>query len=1046
MFPQVSTRVSFPRLEEKILDFWTAHEVFARSIAQRTGRPEYVFYDGPPFATGLPHYGHLLAGTIKDVIPRYQTMRGKLVERRFGWDCHGLPVEYEMEQALKISGKREIERYGIDRFNEACRGIVLRYTAQWEEIVARMGRWVDFKNHYRTMDPDYMESLWWVFKTIWDKGLLYEGTKSMPYCPRCATPLSNFEVQQNYIEVEDPALTVRFRSRTREHAYYLAWTTTPWTLPSNVALAVGAEIPYVLVGDKEDGRRYILAEARVGLYWRSSEKYAILDRFPGAALAGEAYEPLFPYFAAKEAEGAFRIHTADFVATDEGTGIVHIAPGFGEEDHDLAGRKGIPVVCPVDAEGCFTSEVPDWQGVFVKEADDAIVLRLKAEKKLVRREKYAHNYPHCWRCESPLIFRAISTWFVRIEPIKEAMLAANRAINWVPAHIKEGRFGKWLAGARDWAVSRNRYWGTPLPIWKCACGEAVCVGSRAELEELSRTRLDDLHKHFADKVTIPCGACKGVMARVPEVLDCWFESGSMPYAQSHYPFEHKARFEASFPADFIGEGLDQTRGWFYTLVVLGTALFGKAPFKNVVVNGLVLAENGQKMSKRLKNYPEPREVIDKYGADALRLYLLDSPLVRAEDLRFSEKGVQDKLRTILLPLWNALCFFAGYANIDAWTPDQTEEPEELLDRWIMSSLQRLKRRAAAAMDAYDLQGAIEPLVAFIEDLTNWYIRRSRRRFWKPGGDAGKRAAYTTLYRVLKELARAIAPFVPFIAEEIHRALRRDDAPESVHLCEYPLPDPRHEDEALDALMGRAIEAAGMARALRVKHKLKIRQPLAALILVTRDRAEREGLAQLADLLRDELNVKEIRLAENEDDLVDIAAKPDFKALGPRLGPKVKQAAPRIAKLDRAALRHLEAGGSVELSIGGEAVPIAFSDIVLTRTEKEGLIVENSGTLTVGLDTHLTPELIAEGLAREFVNKVQNMRKDAEFEITDRIEVRFKADAEVAAALAAYKDYVAGEVLADAIEPCASAPAGAETWDLNGREAAIAIARRDKNPA
>ena len=479
------------------------------------------------------------------------------------------------------------------------------------------------------------------------------------------------------------------------------------------------------------------------------------------------------------------------------------------------------------------------------------------------------------------------------------------------------------------------------------------------------------------------------------------------------------------------------------MVVLGAALFGKAPFKNVVVNGLVLAENGQKMSKRLKNYPEPRAVIDAYGADALRLYLLDSPLVRAEDLRFSEKGVQDKLRTILLPLWNALCFFTGYANIDAWTPDQAAEPEELIDRWIMSSLQRLKRRAAAAMDAYDLQGAIEPLVAFIEDLTNWYIRRSRRRFWKSGDGADKRAAYTTLYRVLKELARAIAPFVPFIAEEIHRALRRDDEPESVHLCDYPLPDPRYENEALDALMGRAIEAAGLARALRVKHKLKIRQPLAALILVTRDKAEREGLARLAELLRDELNVKAIRLAENEDDLVDITAKADFKALGPRLGPKVKRAAALIAELDRATLRRLEAGGSVELSLDGEPVPIAFTDIVLNRIEKEGLIVANAGTLTVGLDTHLTPELIAEGLAREFVNKVQNMRKEAQFEVTDRIAVRFKADAEVTAALAAHKDYVAGEVLAEAIEPCAKAPAGAETWDLNGREVAIAVARKGR---
>jgi len=1040
MFPGVSTKISFPAMEEEVLGFWRKERVFERSLARREGAPEYVFYDGPPFATGLPHYGHLLAGTIKDVIPRYRTMRGKHVERRFGWDCHGLPVEYEMEQTLNISGKRQIEEYGVDRFNEACRGIVLRYTAQWREIVERMGRWVDFDNDYKTMDLPYMESIWWVFKSIWDKGLIYEGTKSMPYCPRCATPLSNFEVQQNYVEVDDPALTARFRSLGEERTYFLAWTTTPWTLPSNLALAVGEDITYVLVLDKESGDRYILAEARLGEYWRSEDEYEIIEKIPAAALAGRGYEPLFPYFRHLSEKGAFRVYLADFVSTEEGTGIVHIAPGFGEVDHELALKEGFPIVCPVDAEGRFTEEVPDWAGRFVKDADGEIMERLKREGKIVRRERIKHNYPHCWRCDSALIFRAISTWFVRVEPIKEAMLEANREINWVPAHIKEGRFGKWLAGARDWAISRNRYWGTPLPIWRCGCGEKVCVGSLDELERLSGERLNDIHKHFVDRVAFPCPACGKKTERVSEVLDCWFESGAMPYAQKHYPFENKEWFEANFPADFIGEGLDQTRGWFYTLVVLGTALFGKAPFRNVVVNGLVLAEDGQKMSKRLKNYPEPKYILDRYGADALRLYLLHSPLVKAEDLRFSEKGVQDKLRTILLPLWNALCFFVNYANIDRWSPERRSEPVSLLDRWIMARLQRLKRGVIESMDAYDLQRSIEPLVVFIEDLTNWYIRRSRRRFWKTEDDEDKQAAYTTLYTVLKELSMVLAPFVPFLAEKIYLTLRTPDDPESVHLADFPLPAEKYEDPELDAVMTRAIEAAGMARSLRVKHKLKVRQSLPAVILVTRDRAERERLSRVADLLKGELNVKEVRFAENEEDLVDFSAKANFKVLGPRLGPKVKKVAPLIERLSPADLNRLSAGEKLEIAVDGEKVEITQEDVEIRRREKPDLVVENSGTLTVALDTHLTPELIAEGLAREFVNKVQNMRKEAGFEITDRIEVAYSGDDEVKSAISAFESYVAGEILAEKIEPAADPPPESRSWDLNGRPVAIAVKR------
>ena len=700
-------QANFPQMEQDTLAFWEQNNTFEKSKENRKGAPEFIFYDGPPFATGLPHYGHLLAGTIKDVVPRYQTMRGKFCERGFGWDCHGLPVEYEMEKMLNLSGKREIETYGIDKFNEACRGIVLRYTKEWEQIVKRMGRWVDFKNGYRTMDRDYMESIWWVFKQLWDQGLIYEGHKILPYCSRCATPLSNFEANQGYMEVDDPAITIRFKIDGQENAYFLAWTTTPWTLPSNMALASGPDIDYVKVND--NGTFYILAESRLGAYYKKDVP-PVVERCKGKDLAGMSYEPLFPYFTGKKAEGAFRMINADYVSTEDGTGIVHIAPGFGEDDAIAGKANGIPEVCPLDEECKFTKEIPDYAGLYVKDADKEIIKRLKDEGKLVHRGTIKHNYPHCWRDDSPLIYKAISTWFVRIDRIKEKMLNSNAQMSWVPEHIKEGRFGKWLENARDWAISRNRYWGCPLPIWRNKeTGEAVCVGSVAELEELTGQKVDDIHKHFVDKLTIKSKS-GAVLTRVPEVLDCWFESGSMPYAQKHYPFDNKEHFEQNFPADFIAEGLDQTRGWFYTLVVLSSALFGEPPAKNVVVNGLILAEDGQKMSKRKKNYPDPSDVIDTYGADALRLFLLGSPVVRAEDLKFSEEGIKEVLRGVMLPIWNAYSFFTTYANVDNWEPPEgelkaPENPANPLDRWILSSLSDMVTEIREAMDSYPHQKA-----------------------------------------------------------------------------------------------------------------------------------------------------------------------------------------------------------------------------------------------------------------------------------------------------------------------------------------------------
>ncbi len=1048
MFEPVSSKVNFAELEAEILAFWEAHKTFEKSLEQRKGAKEFVFYDGPPFATGLPHYGHLLAGTIKDIVPRYQAMRGHYVERRFGWDCHGLPVEFEMEQELKISGKREIEQLGVDVFNEKCRSIVLRYTREWRQVVTRMGRWVDFDHDYKTMDLSYMESIWWVFKTLWDRQLIYEGNKILPYCPRCATPLSNFETNQGYAEVQDPAITVRFALEGAVNTFILAWTTTPWTLPSNMALAVGAKITYVKIRDGEN--MYILAKERLPIYYKKDAPVEVLEELPGSALAGLRYEPLFPYFAAKKNEGAFRVLTADFVSTEDGTGIVHIAPGFGEDDYQLGRKENVPVVCPVDEEGRFTAEVSDYVGREVKEADSDIMRRLKQEGRLVHRSTLQHSYPHCWRCDTPLIYRAISTWFVRVEQLRERMMAANKKIKWMPEHLQEGRFGKWIENARDWAISRNRYWGAPLPIWRNAAGEVRCVGSVAELEKLTGHKVADLHKHFVDALEIPSEQGGEPLRRIPEVLDCWFESGAMPYAQSHYPFENKERFEAHFPADFIAEGLDQTRGWFYTLNVLATALFDQPAFKNVVVNGLVLAADGRKMSKRLKNYPDPSKILDEYGADALRLYLIHSPVVRAENLCFSEEGVKHSLRHLLIPWWNAYSFFVTYARIDGWKPGAGATQAEgagggggaLLDRWILSALERLTQEVVAAMDRYDLQQAVRPFVQFVEELTNWYIRRSRRRFWKSLDDADKAQAYATLYRVLMTLSKIAAPFVPFMSEAIYRNLRTADQPESVHLCDFPVSSGGRDLE-LEEQMSLVMAAVGMGRQLRADFNLKVRQPLSGLHVICRDEARLARLKALSELMAEELNVREVWFGRDETELADLSAKPNFGRLGPRLGAQVKKAAQAIQKMDVSAMAELLNGRNVLLSVDGQAVEFTPEEIIIERKPKEGLAVASEGDLVVALEMKLTPELVCEGLAREFVNKVQTMRKEADLDVVQRIRLDVQADEEVREALREHAGYIATETLCEDCALVEQVPEGALAWDLNGHACQIHMKKNEK---
>jgi isoleucyl-tRNA synthetase len=1035
MFSPVSNKPDFQSLEQEILLFWKENGTFKKSLDQRKGAPEFVFYDGPPFATGLPHYGHLLAGTIKDVVPRYQTMRGHYVDRRFGWDCHGLPVEYEVEQTLKISGKTEIEKLGVDVFNEQCRSIVLRYTREWRDIVTRMGRWVDFDNDYKTMDPPYMESIWWVFKSLWDKNLIYEGQKILPYCPRCSTPLSNFETNQGYVDVNDPAITVRFAVEGEQNTYILAWTTTPWTLPSNMALAVGNDITYSRV--EEDNATYYLALDLVPTFYKDNTGYKSISELKGADLVGMKYTPLFPYFQDRKNEGAFRVVAADFVSTEEGTGVVHIAPGFGEDDHRLGLTENLPAVCPVDEEGRFTTPVSDYLGRQVKDTDPEIIDRLKKEGKLIHKSTILHSYPHCWRCDTPLIYKAVSTWFVKVEEIKDRLIRANQDIQWVPEHLKDGRFGKWLEGARDWAISRNRYWGTPLPVWKNKDNsEIICIGSINELEELSGKRINDLHKHLVDNIEIPSRKGGGPLRRIPEVLDCWFESGSMPYAQAHYPFENKEHFENHFPADFIAEGLDQTRGWFYTLMVLSVALFDKHSFNNVIVNGLVLAEDGRKMSKRLKNYPDPVYMMNSYGADALRLYMINSSVVKGEDLRFSEQGVKDLLRHILIPLWNAYSFFVTYANIDNWTGIAKEPPPSpnILDRWIRSSLESLADKVVSAMDTYDLQKSIRPFVKFIEDLTNWYIRRSRRRFWKSQDDADKIFAYETLSHVLLKLSRIAAPFVPFISEAIFRNLRTDNMPESVHLCDFPVPDGSCRDIEVEEQMEAVMTVVKIGRLLRSENDLKVRQPLSTIHVVSRNNASLDRIRPLQDIILDELNVKELKFDNNENQLATLKAKADFRRLGPRFGPTVKKVAQTLASLDQQSLDQLASGNKISITVDDDKIELDPADVVISRIPKEGLVVASENDLVVALETQLTEELIQEGSRRDIVNRIQNLRKNMELEVTQRIKRWYYADDYGRKVEELHGPYVNSETLT--VDSCCveDRPEDLSAWeevDLNG---------------
>ena len=1018
MYKEVDPKADFPKQEESILEFWEKNEVFKKSMENRNDetRKDFVFFDGPPFATGLPHFGHFVPGTIKDIIPRYKTMKGYYVPRRFGWDCHGLPVENLIEKELGLNCKTDIEKYGIDKFNEACRASVLRYVKEWQSTITRLGRWVDFENDYKTMNTDYMESIWHVVKSLFDKGLLYVGHYILPYCPRCSTVLSNHELSmEGYRDVTDPAITVKFRIRgavkgsgastfykeLSKETFILVWTTTPWTLPSNLALAVGKDFDYVLV--EKESFHYVALSSRVEATFQTKKgekkDYKIIRHIKAEELEGLLYEPIFPYFShlasneegkAKDGSvGAFRVLIASFVTEEDGTGIVHMAPGFGEDDSVLCKEAGLPTICPVDAECKFTSEINDYEGLFVKNADKVIIERLKAENKLFKRDSIFHSYPHCWRCGSPLIYRAIESWFVKVTKIKEALLSSNKSIHWQPSHIKNGRFGKWLEGARDWAISRNRYWGNPIPIWRCtSCGEMHCVGSKKELEELSGVKVDDLHKHLIDSITFPCHSCGKEMKRVSEVLDCWFESGAMPYAQCHYPFENKEYFESHFPADFIAEGLDQTRGWFYTLTVLSTALFNAPAFKSCIVSGLVLSKDGKKMSKSLRNYTDPNEVVKTFGADALRLFLVNSSVVKAEDLKYCDEGIRDVLKGIIIPFWNSYSFYITYANIDKiYNPPFPKDLSYFanpLDRHLISITEKLTLDVTQAFDDYDLASSIPKMVNYIDLLNNWYIRRSRRRFWKSENDSDKLQAYTALYSALKRFSLLFAPVVPFVTETIWQNLRDKTDKISIHLEDYPEYRASLRDEELEFKMETVQKAISMARNLRYQFNLKIRQPLRAVEIVTKNKAEQACLMEMEDSIIEELNVKEVIFHEREDEMVEYKAKANFKILGKRLGPDMKEVAKKIEELSSFDIQGLLDGATVSLECNNGMVEITQDELIINRCEKEDLKVINDGSLTIGLDTKISLELLLEGYARDLVRGIQNLRKDCSLKVVDRI--------------------------------------------------------------
>ncbi len=1002
---------SFVDTEKKILKYWQDNKIFEKSLEKTKNNKSYIFYDGPPFATGLPHHGHLVASTLKDIVPRYFTMKGRYVSRRFGWDTHGLPIEQEIDKKFEMSANDFVAKHGVKKYNDECRGIVNRYTTEWEKTISRLGRWVDFKNDYKTMDIDFMESVWWVFKSIWDKNLIYKGNKIIPYSTALQTGLSNFEATSNYQDVQDPAITVLFKLEDEENTYLSAWTTTPWTLPSNLGLIVNEEMDYKKLYLKEQDINIIIAAMRVEAYAKQLGEYEEVASFKGSSLKGKTYEPLFNFFAHHKADGCFQIFADEYVTTDNGTGIVHAAPAFGEDDNRVMKAAGVTTVeCPIDEAGQFTNEITNWAGTKIKEADKEIIKFLKDQKKLFHQSVIVHSYPFCPRTDTPLIYRTMPQWYLAVEQIKDKIINANKQINWVPSHIKEGRFGKWLEGARDWAISRNRVWGTPLPIWiNDTNGKMICMGSVADIEKYAGLKITDLHRETVDPIEFQVSGEEGTYKRITEVLDCWFESGSMPYAQLHYPFENKEVFDKGFPAEFIAEGLDQTRGWFYTLTVLSAALFDKPAFKNVIVNGMVLAADAKKMSKRLRNYTAPDELMENFGADALRLFLINSGLVKAEELRFTDDGVKDMVRRALLPWYNSFKFFQTYAQVDGWSPlENLKTGENILDQWLMSKLQTLTDNVNREMDSYHLYNVVPQLFNFIEDLTNWYIRLNRRRFWADGLTEDKCQAYSALYIALKEMSKIMAPFAPFLADHIFLELKQfgEIKEESVHLCDYPESNSKDINSDLEEAVDRMQQIILLGRQKRNEKQIKVKTPLRSLTVIHKSEKMLSEISKLSNYIQTELNIKTIKFDTKEDDYIKLYAKANARVLGKKLGKDMNKYMGLITKLSSSELNLVEAGKNIQVG-DKELTP---EDILIFREPKEGSEALSNRLISIDIDCTLDQDLIDEGLAREIVNRIQKTRKDINFNVSDRIKVGYMGDEKICAVLEKHQEYIAKETL------------------------------------
>ncbi|EEB08391.1 cytoplasmic isoleucine-tRNA ligase Irs1 [Schizosaccharomyces japonicus yFS275] len=1000
-----------PEEEEKILQFWRDIDAFNTQLELSKDRRPFTFYDGPPFATGLPHHGHLLASTIKDIVTRFACLKGYSVTRRFGWDTHGLPVEHEIDKKLGITGRDDVMALGIDKYNAECRKIVMTYAGEWRQTIERLGRWIDFDNDYKTLYPTFMESVWWVFKELFKKNKVYRGYRVMPYSTACTTPLSNFEAQQNYKEVQDPAVVIAFTLKSDPSVKALAWTTTPWTLPSNIALAVHPDLEYVKILDKETGNKYILMESCLGTLYKNPKKapIEILERFPGAKLNGERYEPLFPYFKEQFAERAFKIYTASYVEAGSGTGIVHQAPAFGEEDYEAAWNAGIidadhQAPCPVDDNGHFTAEVTDFAGMYVKDADKDVIRHLKGTGNLIKQSTIFHSYPFCWRSDTPLLYRAVPSWFVKVKEITDKMVDNVMKTHWVPSNIRDKRFANWLKNARDWNISRNRYWGTPIPLWVSEdYEEVVCIGSIAELEELSGVKnITDLHRDSIDDITIPSKQGKGVLRRVSEVFDCWFESGSMPYASRHYPFENQKEFEQGFPADFISEGIDQTRGWFYTLTVLGTHLFNTAPFKNVIVSGLVMAEDGKKMSKRLKNYPEPGLIIERYGSDALRLYLINSPVVRAEVLKFKEDGVKEVVARVLIPWWNSYKFFEAQASLykkvtgkDFKFDENAPASANVMDRWIIARCQSLIEFVDHEMSVYRLYTVVPQLLGLIEEMTNWYIRFNRRRLKGEDGEAETVAALTALFEVLYTLVRTMAPFTPFITENIYQHLKaylnideNDVSKRSVHFLSFPTVRPELVDNIVLRRVSRLQNVIELGRYIREQNNISLKVPLKTMVVVATDNEFMDDVKALEKYILEELNVREVIFSADEEKYgVVYSVQADWPVLGKKLRKdmaKVKKALPSVTSEQVKAFQ-------IQKEMVLDGIKLVEGDLQIHRSVQstdEFLKSNTDRHVVVLLDTRMYPELESEGLAREVINRVQRLRKKSQLQVTDDIRMTY----------------------------------------------------------